>query len=41
VSVPRRQALDALRAQIEQRRAIIGAGAGTGLSAKSAEAEST
>jgi predicted TIM-barrel enzyme len=37
VSIPRRQALAALRAQIEQGRAIIGAGAGIGLSAKSAE----
>jgi predicted TIM-barrel enzyme len=34
----RREALARLRAQVEQRRPIIGAGAGTGLSAKCAEA---
>jgi predicted TIM-barrel enzyme len=34
----RREALDRLRAQVEQGRPIIGAGAGTGLSAKCAEA---
>ena len=35
----RQEALARLRAQIEQGRPIIGAGAGTGLSAKCAEAE--
>ena len=34
----REEALGRLRAQVEQRRPIIGAGAGTGLSAKLAEA---
>jgi predicted TIM-barrel enzyme len=36
--IPRAQALAALRGQIQDGRAIIGAGAGTGLSAKCAEA---
>jgi len=36
--VTRDEALARLRAQVEQRRPIIGAGAGTGLSAKLAEA---
>jgi len=38
MKIPRKQALSALRSQIDQGRAIIGAGAGTGLSAKCAEA---
>jgi predicted TIM-barrel enzyme len=36
--VTRDEALERLRAQVAQQRAIVGAGAGTGLSAKSAEA---
>ena len=36
--IPRAEALAALRKQIEEGRPIIGAGAGTGLSAKCAEA---
>jgi predicted TIM-barrel enzyme len=38
VRIPRRQALEALREQIDTGRPIIGAGAGVGLSAKCAEA---
>jgi predicted TIM-barrel enzyme len=37
VRIPRAQALAAIRAQIKEGRAVIGAGAGTGLSAKCAE----
>jgi predicted TIM-barrel enzyme len=38
VRIPRAQALAALRSEIDRKHAIIGAGAGTGLSAKCAEA---
>jgi predicted TIM-barrel enzyme len=38
VKVQRKEALERLRAQVQSGRSIIGAGAGTGLSAKSAEA---
>ena len=38
MAIPRQEILNRLRSQVEQGRFIVGAGAGTGLSAKCAEA---